>query len=169
VEQNQHSGLDFLILIFLIFLVIIKSFFILKRNRTPRDKVRIKNFQEPIVNDEKSEVFEKLHSKILQWSAEKKFLNSNVSLSSLAAELNTNTAYLSCVFNKIIGVSFSEYISKHRVEYLVSKVKENPKLISNKSSIQIAEMGGFMSIDAYNSAFKKYLGKTPRQYFMEIV
>jgi len=169
VEQNQHSGLDFLILIFLIFLVIIISFFILKRNRTPRDKVRIKNFQEPIVNDEKSEVFEKLHSKILQWSAEKKFLNSNVSLSSLAAELNTNTAYLSYVFNKIIGVSFSEYISKHRVEYLVSKVKENPKLISNKSSIQIAEMGGFMSIDAYNSAFKKYLGKTPRQYFMEIV
>ena len=33
----------------------------------------------------------------------------------------------------------------------------------------MAEMAGFMSIDAYTSAFKRHVGKTPRQYFTEIV
>jgi len=76
---------------------------------------------------------------------------------------------LSHIFNKKMGVSFSEYISRCRVEYLISEVRETPELISNKSSIQLAEMADFMSIDAYTSAFKRHEGKTPRQYFIEIV
>ena len=110
-----------------------------------------------------------LHIAIQQWTSKKRFLNNTISLASLATELNTNTAYLSHIFNKKMGVSFSEYISRCRVEYLISEVRETPELISNKSSIQLAEMAGVMSIDAYTSAFKRHVGKTPRQYFIEIV
>ena len=169
ITRGKISKLDVFITILIAFLVVITIYFYVKRNDPKTDRVKSRNIQEPSISDEKSEIFEKLYKAIQEWTTEKGFLNNNISLSSLATELNTNTAYLSQVFNKTIGVSFSEYISRCRVEYLISEVRKNPELISNKSSIQIAEMAGFMSIDAYTSAFKRHVGKTPRQYFTEIV
>jgi len=169
ITRGEISRLDIFILALVLFLVVFTIYFIVKRTGIKNDDSKITNIDKPNITVEKSEVFEKLHKAIQQWTFEKGFLNNNISLSSLATELNTNTAYLSQVFNKNIGVSFSEYISSCRVEYLISEVKKNPELISNKSSIQIAEMVGFMSIDAYTSAFKRHVGKTPRQYFTEIV
>ncbi len=169
ITRDKISRIDIFILLLIPFLVVFLIYFFVKRTRVKKNVVRSSNIKEPNISVEKSEVFEKLHKAIQQWTSEKGFLNSNISLSSLATELNTNTAYLSQVFNKNIGVSFSEYISSCRVEYLISEVKKSPELLSNKSSIQIAEMAGFMSIDAYTSAFKRHVGKTPRQYFTEIV
>ena len=169
ISPSQVAKRDIFILILILFLVVFTIYIFGKRTGVKKDRVKSTKLQEPNFSVEKSEVFEKLHKAIKQWTSEKGFLNNNISLSSLATELNTNTAYLSQVFNKKIGVSFSEYISSCRVEYLISEVRKNPELMSNKSSIQIAEMAGFMSIDAYTSAFKRHVGKTPRQYFAEIV
>ena len=169
ITRGKISRIDIFIFTLILFLVVFTIYFIVKRNGIKKAGVKSTKIQEPHIRVEKSEVFEKLHKAIQCWTSEKRFLNKNISLSSLATELNTNTAYLSQVFNKNIGVSFSEYISSCRVEYLISEVRKNPELISNKSSIQIAEMAGFMSIDAYTSAFKRHVGKTPRQYFTEIV
>jgi len=167
--RSHIARRDIFILIVILFIVVFTIYFFLKRTEVKKGRVRSTSIQRPNIDVEKSEVFEKLHKAIQQWTSEKGFLNNNISLSSLATELNTNTAYLSQVFNKNIGVSFSEYISSCRVEYLISEVRKTPELISNKSSIQMAEMAGFMSIDAYTSAFKRHVGKTPRQYFTEIV
>ena len=167
--RGEISRLDIFILALILFLVIFTIYFFVKRTGVKKDGIKGTIIQTSNISVEKSEVFEKIHKAIQQWTSEKGFLNNNISLSSLATELNTNTAYLSQVFNKNIGVSFSEYISSCRVEYVISEVKKNPELISNKSSIQIAEMAGFMSIDAFTSAFKRHVGKTPRQYFTEIV
>jgi YesN/AraC family two-component response regulator len=169
ITRDEISRLDIFILALVLFLVVFTIYLFIKRTGIKNGNSKSTNIQKPNIRVEKSEIFEKLHKAIQQWTIEKGFLNNNISLSSLATELNTNTAYLSQVFNKNIGVSFSEYISNCRVEYLISEVKKDPELISNKSSIQIAEMAGFMSIDAYNSAFKRHVGKTPRQYFTEIV
>lgn len=169
ITRNEIERRDIFILILILFLLVFTIYLFVKRTGVKKDGIKNTNLQKPNISIEKSEVFEKLHKAIQQWTSEKGFLNKNISLSSLATELNTNTAYLSQVFNKNIGVSFSEYISSCRVKYLISEVRKNPELMSNKSSIQIAEMAGFMSIDAYTSAFKRHVGKTPRQYFTEIV
>jgi YesN/AraC family two-component response regulator len=169
ITRDEISRLDIFILTLILFFMVFTIYFFAKRFGVKKDGVRSGSIQEPNISVEKSEVFEKLHEAIQQWTSEKGFLNNNISLSSLATELNTNTAYLSQVFNRNIGVSFSEYISSCRVEYIISEVRKNPELISSRSSIQIAEMAGFMSIDAYTSAFKRHVGKTPRQYFTEIV
>ena len=169
ISRGEISRLDIFILILILFLVVIIIYFFVKKPGLKKDGVKSTNIQEPNISFQKSEVFERLNKAIQIWTSEKGFLNNNISLSSLATELNTNTAYLSQVFNKNLGVSFSEYISSCRVEYLISEVRKTPELIFNKSSIQIAEMAGFMSIDAYTSAFKKHVGKTPRQYLTEIV
>lgn len=169
ITRDEISRLDIFILTLILFIMVFTIYFFAKRFGVKKDGVRSASIQEPNISVEKSEVFEKLHEAIQQWTSEKGFLNNNISLSSLATELNTNTAYLSQVFNRNIGVSFSEYISSCRVEYIISEVRKNPELISSRSSIQIAEMAGFMSIDAYTSAFKRHVGKTPRQYFTEIV
>jgi len=169
ITHREISRLDVSVAILIVSLVVFTIYFFVNRDRTKKDRVKNKETLEPNISWEKSEIFEKLHIAIQQWTSKKRFLNNTISLASLATELNTNTAYLSHIFNKKMGVSFSKYISRCRVEYLISEVRETPELISNKSSIQLAEMAGFMSIDAYTSAFKRHVGKTPRQYFIEIV
>ena len=105
---------------------------------------------------------------ISEWEANEGYLETGITLTSLAVRFNTNTAYLSYVFNSLLGISFSDFLAEKIVKYLISFVWNNPRTIKEKSRIQLAEMIGFQSIDAYNSAFKKQTGKTPKQYFSDI-
>lgn len=109
-----------------------------------------------------------LKNMISEWEANEGYLETGITLTSLAVKFNTNTAYLSYVFNNLLGISFSDFLAEKRVKYLISFVRNNPHTIKEKSRIQLAEMIGFQSIDAYNSAFKKQTGKTPKQYFSDI-
>lgn len=104
-----------------------------------------------------------------KWEEEKKYLNSGVTLSSLSSDVGSNTTYLSKYFNQELGVSFSTYLGKIRINYLLKQIKSNPEIFYKKSSIQIAESLGFKSIDAYNRAFKLTTGNTPSQYIKSIL
>lgn len=104
-----------------------------------------------------------------KWEEEKKYLNSGVTLSSLSSDVGSNTSYLSKYFNQELGVSFSTYLGKIRINYLLKQIKSNPEIFSKKSSIQIAECLGFKSIDAYTRAFKLTTGNTPSQYIKSLL
>lgn len=52
-----------------------------------------------------------------------------------------------------------------RCNFLITLINEDPSLLKKKSTIQLAEMTGFNSIDAFNNAFKVHTGKTFRQNF----
>jgi len=104
-----------------------------------------------------------------KWEEEKKYLNPGVTLSSLSSYVGSNTSYLSKYFNQELGVSFSTYLGKMRINYLLGEIKSNPEIFSKKSSIQIAESLGFKSIDAYTRAFKLTTGNTPSQYIKSLL
>src|SRR5699024_10526033 len=96
------------------------------------------------------EVFEK----------EEDFLNNNVSLAYLASKLEVNTKYLSGLLNSQLNESFSSYINRLRIEFIVRKLKNDPKYLKYKISY-LAEVAGYTSHSSFTTAFKAVTGMAP--------
>ncbi len=93
---------------------------------------------------------------------EKPFLNNELTIHSLAQQLNTNTKYLSYLINKEFDQNFNSYINTHRIEE-AKLIFSGPD--SQKYTIEaIAEMIGFKSKSTFNSAFKRYTEMTPSSF-----
>ncbi|MCP4725167.1 MAG: helix-turn-helix transcriptional regulator [bacterium] len=93
---------------------------------------------------------------------EKPYLDTDITLGSLASKLAVSVHHLSRVINEKLKLNFFEMINKYRVE-------EAKRLISDPQyrNINIASIGldaGFNSISAFNTAFKKHTGSTPSQF-----
>lgn len=77
----------------------------------------------------------------------------------LAESIHISSSYLSTKFKKEVGISFTEYLVKFRI----NKACE---ILLNKS-IPIKTIANMVSYDDYSQfskIFKKYTGKTPKEY-----
>ncbi|EZH72386.1 hypothetical protein ATO12_23325 [Aquimarina atlantica] len=113
-----------------------------------------------IADDIVSDILEKL----AHFEERHEFLKKNISISSLAKEINTNTKYLSKIINHHKHKSFTNYVNELRVQYSVDQLKENSSL-KNYTIQGIAEEMGFNSAESFSSAFKRNTGMKP-SYFM---
>ncbi len=77
----------------------------------------------------------------------------------IAEYVHVNPSYLSSLFKKEMGMSFSTYIHKEKV-----KVAENMLKFSDLSYSDIANYLSFSSHSHFISIFKKYSGTTPKDY-----
>ncbi|CCQ98661.1 Response regulator containing CheY-like receiver domain and AraC-type DNA-binding domain [[Clostridium] ultunense Esp] len=83
-----------------------------------------------------------------------------LNLSEIASELHINTSYLSRRFREDIGLSFSDYLLKYRIEVAKTLLHKN----RDWSMQRIAEEAGFNSQNYFSSAFKKLTGLSPKEY-----
>lgn len=93
---------------------------------------------------------------------EQVYRDSELSLSSLARRLNTNTAYLSRVINEYYGLNFSNFINTYRInaaQRMVLSTEYDHFTIEG-----IAREVGFKSKSSFNAAFKNITGLTPSAY-----
>ncbi|WP_298507984.1 AraC family transcriptional regulator [uncultured Kordia sp.] len=95
------------------------------------------------------------------------FLNSNCTLQNVAKKIKTNTSYLS----KIIGThkqkKFTEYINELRIQYVVKRLKEDPKF--RKYAIKnIAEEIGYKSTNSFTKHFKAHTKLYPSYYIQNL-
>ncbi|QHI37173.1 hypothetical protein IMCC3317_25510 [Kordia antarctica] len=88
------------------------------------------------------------------------FLNQSTSLASVAKKLNTNTSYVSEIINTHKGVTFKNYITQLRINYVLNTLK-NDKVLRSYSVKAIAKEVGFKSEGAFSRAFKKQTGIYP--------
>ena len=80
-------------------------------------------------------------------------------LDTLANETGYNYSYLSRYFKKNVGISFNEYVNRHRINnacYLLSN--------SNYTILRCAMDSGYTSLRSFNRNFINYMSVSPKKY-----
>lgn len=96
---------------------------------------------------------------------EQPYLNPELNLTELAKILRTNNSELSFLINSSFNKNFNDYINSLRInEFLVIREKEENK---NYTIEALAYDSGFNSKSTFNRAFKKIVGKSPKEYLSE--
>ena len=93
---------------------------------------------------------------------QKDYLDSDLRITDLSRELNTNRTYLSNMINSEFGLSFSDLINIYRVKHAVELIKEDEN--NDLPLNDIALDSGFGSQSSFNRAFKKVNGMTAGQF-----
>ena len=97
----------------------------------------------------------------LQSLIEKKiYLNAELTSTLFSQDLGISDRQLSEFLSKTYGENFRTYINRFRIEYVNDELLKSP----DKKIIEIAYEAGFNSISVFNSAYKVFNGKTPREF-----
>ena len=111
----------------------------------------------------KADIDEELLNHLLEFmKSDKPFYDSELTLTSLAEQINMNRNRLSEIINTGTGGNFHEFVNKYRVEE-VKQLMITPKY-KEFTLLAIAFEAGFSSKSTFNSIFKEYTGLTPSQY-----
>ncbi|CAA0147611.1 conserved exported hypothetical protein [Tenacibaculum maritimum] len=91
------------------------------------------------------------------------FLAPTFSINVIADKLQTNSTYVSFIFNKNKEISFKQYYAKLKIDYIVKKLETDATY--RKYAIQaLAEEVGYTNASAFTRAFKKQKGSTPSAF-----
>ena len=170
--QNKNNDSYFLYVFISLLLTLIALVFYLFRKEKIEKKQLITQINEvKIVEKKEYNIDAKLERLILdefKMNTEKlSFLTPDFSISSIADKLNTNSTYISFVFNKNYNEPFKQYFTRLRIEHVVNLLKTKPKF--RLYSMQaLAEEIGYNSTSAFTRAFKKYKGTTPSQFIKSL-
>lgn len=92
-----------------------------------------------------------------------KYINFNyaqpLTLEHVAKAVHLNASYFSSVFNKEVGMGFTDYLNKVRVE-------ESKKMLKNRQNtiLDVAVAVGFENHSYFSKVFKKNTGLTPKAF-----
>ncbi len=116
-----------------------------------------------ISEETNTELFKELKNKLLTTMDEEKiFLDSSLTIHSLANKLNSNNKYVSQLINNDFNKNFVMFINEYRIQ-------EAKKLLLNEvnKNITIESIGyesGFKSKTAFNRVFKQLTSQTPTEF-----
>ncbi len=94
--------------------------------------------------------------------SERPYLNPSLTLRSLAEQVDIHPNQLSWLLNESIGSNFNEFINIKRIEHFKQLVLDPDN--SHISLIGLAYESGFNSKTVFNTAFKKTVGMTPKEF-----
>lgn len=116
-----------------------------------------------IPKEKEKEILDKLN----QFEESKKYLDNKMSLATLAAQLDTNTKYLSEIINKYKDKNFNSYINALRIKYVIHLLSTDRSYHQYKISY-IAEICGFTTHSAFTNIFKSVTGLSPNEYIQNL-
>lgn len=90
---------------------------------------------------------------------EARFSDYTFNLSSMAELMGYNAKYLSRLFRKEMGSSFSEYLTTVRMKHAVFLMEQGVTAVSN-----LAVLSGYSDSFYFSKVFKKQMGISPREY-----
>ncbi len=109
------------------------------------------------------EEWKSLRTKLIQYlEDEKPYFDPNLTLNALAGQLKISGRQLSTIINMELGKSFFDLINSYRIEEARKMINEpeDPKTTISEVMYKV----GFNSKSSFNTAFKKYTGKTPSEF-----
>ncbi len=113
------------------------------------------------------DIIEDILDKLEEFEDNKDFLQSDITTNSLSKKFNTNYKYLSKIVNRYKNKSFSSYINDLRIDYSVTKLKEDKKF-KHYTMKAIANEVGFNTSQAYSKSFYKKNGIHPSYFIKEL-
>lgn len=126
--------------------------------------LEVKKSKKPLLDKEASIAFKtKLFSYIQE---EKSYLDPNLTLRSLATQIDLHPNQLSWLLNENIGKSFSEFVNAYRIKTFKQLAQDSKS--ENLTLIGMAYDSGFNSKTVFNTYFKKETGLTPKQFINEL-
>jgi AraC-like DNA-binding protein len=144
------------------FLAIIED--ISKKTTPQKTKEPEKTSQSPAIKDEKSnailEELEALEGTLF-------YLSADATLHTTAKLLHTNTTYLSKALNAVKKQSFSQYLNKLRIDYVLVKLKEDA-VFRSYTIHAISKEIGYKSATTFIKEFKNKTGLNPSYYIKKI-
>jgi two-component system response regulator YesN len=90
---------------------------------------------------------------------DQQYASKELSLKTLAKNVNISSAYLSTLFKQNYGKTISDYI----IEVRLNKAKELLRSSAMKTT-EVSEAVGYTDPNYFSTFFKKYTGMTPREY-----
>lgn len=87
------------------------------------------------------------------------FSNKDISLKTLAAQLDMHPSYLGSIFHQQTGYYFNDYLNEERLKYAAKLMEDNSVRLKD-----ISDMAGFSSQTYFNRQFKKYFNQSPNTY-----
>ncbi len=126
----------------------------------PKSKI-----EKPLIQDINAETASVLLKQLEKFEKDKKFLDKEIGLASLAAAFNSNTKYMSVIIAHYRDKTFATYINDLRIDYIISRLKDD-KRTRNFTNTALAEEAGFGTTQSFVTAFKARTG-IPTAYFIE--
>lgn len=153
----------FMFYIILLIYVTYSGYFALKQDPV-FDKIESVNFSNNDAVEKTNNInFKELKLTLLTTMDEEKlYLDSSLTIHSLANKINSNSKYVSQLINNDLNKNFVMFVNEYRIQ-------EAKKLLLNKETgkLTIESIGydtGFKSKSAFNRAFKKYTNITPSEF-----
>jgi len=115
-----------------------------------------------IENETKSEQYDRLEKLNNFMKTAKPYLDSKLTLKSLAEQTNIPATELSFIINNELNQNFFDFVNHYRIEEVKKNIK-SPKF-QNYSLFAIAMESGFNSNTSFHRIFKKITGQTPAEY-----
>lgn len=140
--------------------------FIVTRKRTPFKKDDLSGtpskktlpVDEPKTDDKTKTI---LGDKLKMLMEEKqRFRNKDLRLADVAAELCTNTTYLSSTLSNELHTTFPAFVTSYRINYAQNLMRNNPSMHLS----QVAEESGFANERNFLRTFKTTCGMTPSEW-----
>lgn len=90
------------------------------------------------------------------------FLQHRYSILDLSADLQIPSYQLSSFLNHHVGLSFHDYLNKHRIQYCVDRIRAGG--LRSLTLEALAYDCGFNNRNSFTTAFKRFIGCTPSEF-----
>ena len=126
----------------------------------PEKEIEIE-VDEPQTSDSKTatndELMQRIHHIVVE---EQKFLDSELTASSLATQLGIHRNNISSCINNQMGYNFSQYINTYRVEHAKKLMLQDPDMKLSTVALE----SGFANEMSFYRNFKAITGMTPSEW-----
>lgn len=89
----------------------------------------------------------------------RKHFTEDIGLNEVAEILEVSPIYLSRLFKKEVGITFSSYVTRLRIERAKELLRQGDKKI-----YEISEIVGYQTVQYFSKVFKRETGKTPKEF-----
>ena len=126
--------------------------------------------KEKIIDGEqiiKPEIVSAVSKKLEKFEESKLYLDKDFNLNKMAAFVDCNTRYTSRIITETRNKKYIEYVDDLRIEFIVEKLKNDPKY-RNYTIKALTEEAGFKSPQKFKEAFTKATELTPLYFIKEL-